>query len=87
MAKKEFLKMPLVQKGDFMKAWEQDPVGRKSCTGVVQSDCFCTVGLGEVKSRGSLLKGFLYAKEVLQTARGIAIVKLRLFFSLAKHHH
>ena len=31
-AKKEFLKMSLVQKGDFIKA---GPVGRKSCTGVV----------------------------------------------------
>ena len=25
MAKKEFLKMSLVQKGDFIKAWGQDP--------------------------------------------------------------
>ena len=25
MAKKEFLKTPLVQKRDFIKAWEQDP--------------------------------------------------------------
>ena len=25
MAKKEFLKMSLVQKGDFVKAWGQDP--------------------------------------------------------------
>ena len=25
MVKKEFLKMSLVQKGDFVKAWGQDP--------------------------------------------------------------
>ena len=25
MAKKEFFKMSLVQKGDFIKAWGQDP--------------------------------------------------------------
>ena len=60
-------------------------VGRKSCTGAVKSDCLYTVELGEVKSRGSFLKGFPYAKEDPQIGGGLAIVKLRLFFPLAKH--
>ena len=59
-------------------------MGRKSCTGVVKSDCLYTVELGEVRSRGSFLKGFPYAKEGLQITGGLAIVKVRLFFPLAK---
>ena len=74
-AKKEFFKTSLVQKKS---------VGRKSCPGVVHSDCLYTVEVGEVKSRGSFLKGFPHAKEDLQITGGLAIVKLRLFFPLAK---
>ena len=62
-------------------------MGRKSCTGVVQSDSLHTVEFGEVKSRGSFLKGFPHAKEDLQITGGLAIVKLRLFFPLAKHYN
>ena len=59
---------------------------RKSCTGVVKSDCLSTLEFGgEVKSRVSFLKEFPYAKEELQITGGLAIVKLRLFFPLAKH--
>ena len=61
-------------------------MGRKSCTGALQSDCLSTVELGKVKSRGSFLKGFPYAKEGLQITGGIGIAKLRLFFPLGKHY-
>ena len=60
-------------------------MGRKSSTGVVNSDYLYTKELGEIKSRGSLLKRFPYAKEDSQITGGLAIIKLRLFFPLAKH--
>ena len=62
-------------------------MGRKSCTGAVKSDWLYSVELGEVKSRGSFLKGFPYAKEGLQITGGLAIIKLRLFFPGTKHYH
>ena len=59
-------------------------MSRKSRTGVVKSDWLYAMELGEVKSRGSFLKEFPYAKDS-QITGGLAIVKLRLFFPLAKH--
>ena len=86
MAKKEFLKTPLVQKGEFIKAPGQDS-GVERAARIVQGDCLYTVELGEEKSRGSSLKGFLSPKENLQITGGLTIVKLKLFFPLAKHYH
>ena len=85
MAKKEFLKMSLVQKGDLLKHGDRTH-GQKELHRVVQSDCLYTVELGEVKSRESFLKGFSYAKEDLQITGGLGIGRLRLFFPLAKQY-
>ena len=62
-AKKEFLKMSLVQKGDFIEAQGTRPMGRKSCPGTTMRDWFYTVELGEVKSRGSFQGDFHMLKE------------------------
>ena len=59
-------------------------MGRKSCTGVMNKDWLYTVDLGEVKSKGKFPKRLSYAKDSQNTG-GLAIVKLRLFFPLAKH--
>ena len=61
-------------------------MGRKSCTGVVKSDWLYALELGEIKSRGSFLKGFPCAKEDSQITEALAIVGLRLFFPLANHY-
>ena len=82
MAKKEFLKMSLVQKGDFIKAGT-GPVGPKNCPGTMRRDWLYTLELGEIRSRGSFLKRFSHAKDS-QVTGGLAIVKLRLFFPLSK---
>ena len=79
MAKKEFLKKSLVQKGDFIKAWGQDPWAERAALQVWGwsggGDHFM-----EIKSRRS----FQREVHMLKTG-GLAIVKLRLFFLLAKH--
>ena len=38
--------------------------GQKSCTGVAKSDWLYTIGLGEVKSRGSLQRDFPMPKKI-----------------------
>ena len=59
-------------------------MGRKSCPGVVKSTIiYYGVGGGNVK-RKFLKRDFPYAKASPITG-GLAIVKLRLFFPLAKH--
>ena len=50
MTKKEFLKMSLVQKGDFIEAGDRTR-GQEELP--QQRDWFYTVEMGEVKSRGS----------------------------------
>ena len=52
MAKKEFLKMSSVQKGDFIKARGQDWWAERA-TRDHEERLVYTMGLGEVKSRGS----------------------------------
>ena len=42
------------------------------------------MGLGEVRKKVS--KGFSYVKKDSQDTRGFTIVKLRLFFPLARHN-
>ena len=63
-----------------------EPLSRKSCTGVRKSDCLYSMELGEVKSRGNFLKGFPHPKEDLKITGGLAIIRVRLFFPLAKHY-
>ena len=43
------------------------------------------LGVGGGKVQGKFLVRFSYAKEDSQDSGGLAIVKLRLFFPLAKH--
>ena len=46
------------------------------------------LGVGGGKIKGTFPKGLLYAQEDSEDTRGLAtIVKLRLFFPLAKHYH
>ena len=84
MAKKEFLKMSLVQKGDFIKTRGQD-----AWAGIAALDheerlvLYYRVGGGKVQGKFPVI--FSYAKEDLQDSGGLAIVKLRLFFPLAKN--
>ena len=54
-------------------------MGRKSCPGVVMSDWSFTMELEEVKSKGRPPGGLSHAKEHSEDARGLAIVKLRVF--------
>ena len=54
-------------------------MGRKSCPGVVMSDWSYTMELAEVKSKGRPPGGLSHAKEDSEDARGLAIVKLRVF--------
>ena len=58
---------------------------RKSYPGVVKNDWLSTMELGKVKPKGKFPMRFSYAKEDSQDTGGLAIVKLKLFFPLAKH--
>ena len=59
-------------------------MGRKSCTGMVKNDWLYTMDLGEVKIGGKFPKKLSYAKHS-QITGGLPIVKLTLFFPIAKH--
>ena len=69
MAKKEFLKTSLVQKGSFIKAQGQYLWAERDAPGL-WSYWYYTIDLGEVKSKGK------FPKEIFWS---LAIVKLRLF--------
>ena len=57
-ARKEFLKMSFVQKGDFRKARGAGPVGRENGPGVVPGNWLYAVELGPMKSRESFFLFF-----------------------------
>ena len=59
-AKKEFLKMSLVQKGDFIKAQGLDLWAERAALGLwrITGNWLYTMDLGEVKSKGNFLKRF-----------------------------
>jgi len=58
-------------------------MGRKSCcTGVLRSGDY-TLGVGGRKREVS--KGLSYAKDDSKDPGGLAVVKLKWFFPLAKH--
>ena len=63
MAKKEFLKTSLVQKGDFIKAQGQDLWAGRAALGTMRRDWLYTMELGEVKSMGSFYWDFHMLKK------------------------
>ena len=83
-AKKEFLKTSLVQKGDFIEA--RDRAHRqKELPQDLEERLDIYYGVGGAKVQGKFSVRFSYAKEDSQDTGSLAIVKLRLFFPLAKH--
>ena len=82
-AEKELLRYLWCKKGDFIKAWGQDPRAERAAPGPNHEK---TLELGEVKSRGSFQSDFHTLKKT-QAPGGPATVQLRLFFPLAKHQH
>ena len=75
MAKKEFLKTSLVQKGDFIKAWRQDPwAGRAVPDPVERRVIHLGVGGGQVQ--GKFPVRFSYANDS-QDPGGLAMVQVR----------
>ena len=78
------MKMPLVQKGDFIKVRGQDPwpeeLPRDHEERLV---IYCGVGGGKVQ--GKFPVRFSYAKEDFSHSGSLAIVRLKLLFPLAKH--
>ena len=59
--------------------FERGLVGRKRYTGAVKSDWLYTMELGELKAKGRPPERLSYAKEDSKDARGLDIVKRRLF--------
>ena len=84
MARKEFFKTSLMQKGDFIKAWGQDR-GQEELPGHHEERLVIYYGVGGGKVQGKFLVIFSYAKEDSQGTGGLAVVKLRWFFPLAQH--
>ena len=68
MARKEFLKTSLVQKGDFIEAWGTGPMGRKCCTGVVMGNSLYSLRLGGGQGQHKSLRYF--GSKVSRTLRG-----------------
>ena len=62
MAKKEFLKTSLVQKGDFIKA-RDGTRGQEELPRILRRDWVYSTGLGEVKSWGSFQGDFHMLKK------------------------
>ena len=60
-------------------------LGQKELSQDYEQRLIIDLGVGGGKVKGKFLKGFSYAKEDSQDVNGLAIVKLRLFFLLAKH--
>ena len=69
------LETSLVQKCDFILKRGDGTLGQKELPPVAKRGWLYTKELGEVKSRGSFS----------QITGGLAVVRLRLFFPLAKH--
>ena len=84
MAKKEFLKMLLVQNGDFIKVWGQDR-GQEELPWDDEETLVIYLEVEGGKVKGKFPVRFSYAKEDFQDIGGLAIIKLKLFFPLAKH--
>ena len=84
MDKKECLKMSLVQKGDFTEAQGLNPWAEGAALHPVDI-LVLYLGVGGGKVKGKFPVRFSYAKEDSQDTGGLAIVRLRLFFPLAKH--
>lgn len=73
-----------MQKDDFIKHGDRTR-GWKELRWVVKSDWLYTMELGQIKSRGSVLKGLPHANEDPQITGGLAIAKLRWVFPPAKY--
>ena len=68
-----------MQKDDFIKHGDRTR-GWKELLWVVKSDWLYTMELGQIKSRGSVLKGFPHATEDPQITGGLAIASSGGFF-------
>ena len=84
-SQERILEMSLVQKGNFIKARGQDPWAERAVPGTMRDWLYHGDRGGRVQ--GKFPKRFSYAREDSQDIGGPAIVKLRLFFPLAKHYH
>ena len=58
---------------------------KKSCPRTMRRDWLYTMEFGGGKVQGKFPVRLSYAKEDSQDTGGLAVVKLRLFFPLAKH--
>ena len=68
MAKKEFLKLSLGQKDDFVKARGQDPRAGRNCTGVPMGRSLYPLGLGGGQGQSKSLRCF--GSKASRTLRG-----------------
>ena len=78
------LQTSLVQKGGFIKAWDRT-LGQKELHWGCEEWLVIYLGFGGGKDEGKFPKGLSYGNEDSQDPAGLAIVKLRLFFPLAKY--
>ena len=78
------LKTSLVQNGGLLKHGDRTCGKEELLPRVVRGGRLCTMGVEEVRKREVSIE-LSYAKEDLQNTRGLAIVKLRLFFPLVRH--
>ena len=84
MTKKEFLKISLVQKLILLKHRDRT-LGQKELLWDHKERLVIYYGIGGGQVQGKFPVRFPYAKEDSQDTGGLAIVKVRLFFPLAKH--
>ena len=85
MAKKEFLETSLVQKVILLKHGDRTGGTKSTALGLRGERLIIYSGAGGGKVKGKFPKEFSYAKENSGDTGSLAIVKLRLFFPLAKH--
>ena len=82
MTKKEFLRHLWCKKLFLLKYWNRTS-GQEELP--LEERLNIDLGVWRGKVEGKFPRGFSYAKEDSQNTAGLAIVKLRLFFPLAKH--
>ena len=84
MAKEEFLRRLLCGKG-VLTVPQGRTQGQKEVHWGHEEQLITYFGVEGGNNSGQFPKGLSYAKEDSQDPRGLAIVKLRLFFPLEKH--
>ena len=84
MTKKEFLRCLWCKIGGLLKHRDRTPGQKELLHRAVRGGCYIPWGWGRCGNR-EVEKVLSYVKEDSQDTGGLAIVKLRLFFPLARH--